>query len=110
MQGKKYKIQFDKKNSKLINIAGKMRLNEWQGKKNVEFIIEDIWGSMAHVSMLGKQKIIPAAAACKILGGLKDLHDENLNGDWELDDPVGESMDVYRNTRDEIEKQVRDLL
>ena len=33
---------FDKKNSKLINIAGKMRLNEWQGKKNVEFIIEDI--------------------------------------------------------------------
>ncbi len=33
-----------------------------------------------------------------------------LDGDWELDDPVGESMDVYRKTRDEIEKQVRDLL
>lgn len=33
-----------------------------------------------------------------------------LDADWELDDPVGESMDVYRKTRDEIEKQVRDLL
>ena len=31
-----------KENKKLINIAGKMKLNEWRGKKNVEFIIEDI--------------------------------------------------------------------
>ena len=31
-----------KKNKKLINIAGKMRLNEWRGKRNVEFMIEDI--------------------------------------------------------------------
>tara|TARA_B100000029_G_C17599646_1_gene965336 strand:- start:697 stop:2445 length:1749 start_codon:yes stop_codon:yes gene_type:complete len=31
-----------KNNKKLINIAGKMRLNEWKGKKKVEFIIEDI--------------------------------------------------------------------
>ncbi len=27
---------------KLINIAGRMRLNEWKGKKNIEFMIEDI--------------------------------------------------------------------
>ena len=33
---------FLKKNKNLINIAGKMRLNEWQGKKDVEFIIEDV--------------------------------------------------------------------
>ena len=32
----------NKKNKKLINIAGKIRLNEWRGKKNIEFIIEDI--------------------------------------------------------------------
>ena len=32
---------FTKKNKKLINIAGKIRLNDWRGKKNVEFIIED---------------------------------------------------------------------
>jgi len=32
----------NKKNKKNINIAGKIRLNEWLGKKDVEFIIEDI--------------------------------------------------------------------
>ena len=32
----------NKKNKKKFNIAGKMNLNEWRGKKNVEFIIEDI--------------------------------------------------------------------
>ena len=31
-----------KKNKKNINIAGKMRLNEWRGKRIVEFMIEDI--------------------------------------------------------------------
>ena len=33
---------FNKKSNKLINIVGKMRLNEWQGKREVEFMIEDI--------------------------------------------------------------------
>ena len=32
----------NKKNKKLINVAGKMRLNEWNGKKNIEFFIEDV--------------------------------------------------------------------
>ena len=32
----------NKKNKKNINIAGKMTLNEWKGKKNIEFVIEDI--------------------------------------------------------------------
>ena len=32
----------NKKFKQRINIAGKMRLNEWRGKKNVEFVIEDI--------------------------------------------------------------------
>ncbi len=31
-----------KKDKKLFNIAGKLSLNEWQGEKNVEFIIDDI--------------------------------------------------------------------
>ena len=30
------------KNSKKINIFGKLSLNEWKGQKNVEFIIDDI--------------------------------------------------------------------
>ena len=32
----------NKKNKKRINIAGKMRLNEWKGNKNIDFAIEDI--------------------------------------------------------------------
>ena len=32
----------NKKNKKRFNIAGKMNLNEWRGKRSVEFIIEDI--------------------------------------------------------------------
>ena len=32
----------NKNNKKRINIAGKMRLNEWRGKKKIEFMIEDI--------------------------------------------------------------------
>ena len=32
----------NKKNKKKINIAGKMKKNEWRGKKNIEFIIEDV--------------------------------------------------------------------
>ena len=31
-----------KKNMKLLDIAGKLSLNEWRGQKNVEFIIDDI--------------------------------------------------------------------
>ena len=30
------------KSKKRINVAGKMRLNQWRGKKNIEFMIEDI--------------------------------------------------------------------
>jgi len=30
------------KNKKTINLAGKMMMNEWRGKKNIEFIIDDI--------------------------------------------------------------------
>ena len=29
-------------NKKLFNIVGKMKLNEWNGKRNVEFVIEDV--------------------------------------------------------------------
>ena len=31
-----------KKSNKIFNIAGKLSLNEWRGKSNVEFIIDDI--------------------------------------------------------------------
>tara|TARA_A100001037_G_scaffold127533_1_gene115477 strand:+ start:496 stop:813 length:318 start_codon:yes stop_codon:yes gene_type:complete len=33
-----------------------------------------------------------------------------IDEDWELEDPVGESIDVYRATRDDIEIRVRALV
>lgn len=30
-----------------------------------------------------------------------------IDADWELEDPVGQSLDVYRATRDQIEKNLR---
>ena len=35
-------ILFNKKIRQKINIAGKIKSNEWRGKKNIEFVIEDI--------------------------------------------------------------------
>ena len=32
----------NKKNNKIFSAVGKIKLNEWRGKKNIEFIIEDI--------------------------------------------------------------------
>ena len=32
----------NEKNKKLLHIAGRLRLNEWRGEKNVEFVIEDV--------------------------------------------------------------------
>ena len=32
----------NKKNKKIFNIAGRIRVNEWRGEKQVEFIIDDI--------------------------------------------------------------------
>ena len=34
----------------------------------------------------------------------------HLDGDWELDDPVGKILDEYRKTRDAIEAHVRGLI
>ena len=35
-------VLLNKKSNKNINIVGKIRSNEWRGKKNIEFVIEDI--------------------------------------------------------------------
>ena len=32
----------NKKNKKKINVAGKINLNEWKGKKSIQFVIEDL--------------------------------------------------------------------
>ena len=68
-------------------------------KIDSKFAVEDLWGSMAHVAMLGKQRIIPTKEACRILGGLKDLHDEFLDGRWKLD---VKREDVHLNVEGEL--------
>ena len=40
--GTPLELLLSKNSKKSFNIAGKMHLNEWKGKKSVEFIIEDI--------------------------------------------------------------------
>lgn len=47
-------------------------------------VVEDIWGSMAHVTMLGKQKIIPWEAASKIVPTLHRFQQEYQEGKWKL--------------------------
>ena len=45
----------DKKNKKKINIAGKIKLNEWSGKRYIEFIIEDV--SLNNIKYLDSQNV-----------------------------------------------------
>jgi len=45
---------------------------------------EDIWGSLAHVTMLAHQQIIPVQDACKILMHLNTMLDEWNAGKWKL--------------------------
>ncbi len=33
-----------------------------------------------------------------------------IDQDWELEDPVGQSLEVYRNTRDEIQRRLESLV
>lgn len=49
-----------------------------------KMVVEDIWGSLAHVSMLGHQKVIPWEAAQKILPTLLRFQDEYKEGKWKL--------------------------
>lgn len=64
---------------------------------------EDLWGSMAHVSMLGAQGIIPPKAAAAILPTLKKFQDDFVSGAWQLGH---EQEDVHMN----VEKKLIDTI
>ncbi len=51
---------------------------------DARMVVEDLWGSLAHVAMLGRQEIIPAADAAAILGKLLAFQDDYLAGKWQL--------------------------
>lgn len=61
---------------------------------DARMVVEDLWGSMAHVAMLGRQEIIPAQDAAKILEALIRFQDDFLAGRWEL---KVEHEDVHMN-------------
>lgn len=81
--------------------AGKSSTKLWGGRftkdvdKNVKtwtdaipidknLAVEDMWGSIAHVTMLGRQGIIPAENAAAIVGVLADLQQKFIDGSWKL--------------------------
>ena len=62
-------------------------IKSWVDSTHIDanMVREDIWGSIAHVSMLGANGCIPAGDASSIVGGLAELHDEWLACEWRLD-------------------------
>ena len=81
------------------------RVLDWVDSTPIDtnFAVEDIWGSMAHVSMLGHQEVIPFDDAAKILGGLLKTQNDFQSGDWVLDI---KREDVHMN----VEGRLIDLL
>ncbi|MFE4975811.1 argininosuccinate lyase [Kitasatospora sp. NPDC056651] len=51
---------------------------------DVRLVFADLWQDIAHVLMLGRQGIIPADNARKILASLLDLHEKHENGELRL--------------------------
>ncbi|MFJ8237101.1 argininosuccinate lyase [Ureibacillus sp. NPDC094379] len=68
-----------------------------------QLVMEDLEGSVAHVTMLGEQGILPAEDVAKILGGLKELKRAAEAG--ELEYSVA-NEDIHLN----LEKMLIDLI
>ncbi|MGN0185797.1 MAG: argininosuccinate lyase, partial [Aristaeellaceae bacterium] len=66
---------------------------------------QDITGSIAHAKMLGKQKIIPAEDAEKIVSGLMDILSEIEAGALEID---MSSEDIHTFVEGELTKRIGD--
>lgn len=64
---------------------------------------EDIAGSIAHATMLGRQGIIPQADADKIVGGLNQIAAAAAQGRFELRDDL---EDVHMNVEAELERRI----
>jgi len=58
-----------------------------------EMVVEDLWGSLAHVTMLGRQGVIPADKAGKILSTLVGFQDDMISGKMDFFDPKFASHD-----------------
>ena len=66
-------------------------------------VVEDLWGSLAHVSMLGHQRIVPWDKANKILPQLLQYQDDWIAGKWKL---TPENEDVHLNVEGKLIKDL----
>ena len=66
-------------------------------------VVEDLWGSMSHVSMLGHQKIVPWDKANKIVPKLLEYQNGWMNKEWVLEK---ENEDVHLNVEGKLIKDL----
>jgi argininosuccinate lyase len=73
-----------------------VRIRKWTESVTIDTHLarEDMWGSIAHATMLGHQGIIPASAAGQIAYNLDKLLTEFETGKWQLGH---EQEDVHMN-------------
>jgi len=63
-----------------------------------EMVVEDLWGSIAHVTMLGRQGIVPANDAAHIISTLVGFQDQSMDGRLDLKEPAfANHDDVHMN-------------
>jgi argininosuccinate lyase len=63
----------------------------------------DIWGSIAHAKMLGKQRIIPLKEAALIIKGLKSILKDIEKGKFRFDP---DAEDIHSNIQDALSKRI----
>jgi argininosuccinate lyase len=66
-------------------------------------VVEDLWGSISHVSMLGHQKIVPWDKANKIIPTLLGYQNDWIAGKWKL---TNDNEDVHLNVEGKLIKDV----
>ena len=83
------------------------KLNELNASIGVDSRMykQDITGSIAHAKMLGKQGIIPAEDAEKIVAGLREIRSEIESGALEIDMT---SEDIHTFVEGELTKRIGD--
>jgi len=63
-----------------------------------EMVVEDLWGSIAHVTMLGRQGIVPANDAAHIISTLVGFQDDMMEGRMDFfDKKFSNHDDVHMN-------------
>ena len=63
-----------------------------------EMVTEDLWGSMAHVTMLSRQGVIEPSKGGKLMGALLTLQNQNMAGELDFFEPeFANHDDVHMN-------------